>query len=712
MTHDRPAWTARFFAKVHRYRNMLLTRWWVLVVCIGVAVAMATAYIRVAGPEYVSIGQMIVNVKLNIEQGAFYTEDFNNFLGTQAALMQGTEVIQRAHDRVASQNPNLPSYPVTVEVNVVPKTTIFMLTATGDNPAYTKAFLQACMEEYISLKKEMLTHTSDTTIAGLTDQMLQLEPVMQKYDDEITTFLSTNDAALLQEASGVQNYLAILYQQMASAQSQYEMLQSMDLDQNILLEQNQMPLISMMMGSAQGNGVMGNNGSSSTTVGAGNQYSSYFGASTIGMEYLSIKQQILMLKADQEHFAQYLKPKHPEMMQLSEQLERLQRMSDIYRDQNGEELDAQKKALALQITNIQNQVHDWGKQNLELMRKSNQYDRLKAKSDRIQSLYDSLLGTMETLDVNKDISPETVTIYEPATDAAPDANLPKKRFILASVLGLFLGLAVLMIMDRVDDRMNTFTELQDLFEEEVLGQIPLERETRKSGSLPLLQLDDKRHPFVEAYRNLRSSLLYMAETGTRPHTLLVTSSVPNDGKSITTANLAITLAMGGSRVLLVDADLRKGNLHNRLGVKVDTGFSEALMQNTDWRKAVKPTSVANLSLLPRGGTTQRGSELFIGPVMDQFLKDSIKEYDYVLIDTAPVMAADDVTSLAPRVDGVIFVVRAEYTSSRVARAALDMLYQRKARVLGLVFNSVSVATGDYYYYYRYHDYYGKGEGSK
>jgi Mrp family chromosome partitioning ATPase len=116
------------------------------------------------------------------------------------------------------------------------------------------------------------------------------------------------------------------------------------------------------------------------------------------------------------------------------------------------------------------------------------------------------------------------------------------------------------------------------------------------------------------------------------------------------------------------------------------------------------TPVPNLWLLPRGATTQRSSEFFIGPVMERFLQESNKEYDYVLIDTAPVMAADDVTSLAPRVDGVIFVVRAEFTSSRVARAALDMLYQRKAKVLGLVFNAVRPMSGDYYYYYRYKDY--------
>jgi Mrp family chromosome partitioning ATPase len=96
--------------------------------------------------------------------------------------------------------------------------------------------------------------------------------------------------------------------------------------------------------------------------------------------------------------------------------------------------------------------------------------------------------------------------------------------------------------------------------------------------------------------------------------------------------------------------------------------------------------------------------------MGKFLQETIKEYDYVLIDTAPVMAADDVTSLAPRVDGVIFVVRAEFTSARVVRASLDMLYQRKARVLGLVFNAVRMSVGGYYNYYRYQDYYSTHPG--
>jgi len=412
----------------------------------------------------------------------------------------------------------------------------------------------------------------------------------------------------------------------------------------------------------------------------------------------------MLLQADRDRYADYLKPKHPEMIALDQQLEKLGRMLKIYREQSIEQLEAKTNALALQIKNLEVQIKQRGQENLELSRKAAQYQRLQAKTARVQALYDQLLATLQTLDVNKEISPENVTIYQPACDGFQDNTPLPKGLALAGLGGLVGGLILLLLLDRLDDRLNSFTELQDTFDEEVLGQIPRERKPDRHGIIPHLQLDDQRHPFVEAYRNLRSSLLYMAQTGARPRTLLITSSVPGDGKSLTATNLAITLATGGSRVLLVDADLRKGNLHSRLNVQAKTGFSDVFLQGANWREVVQKTEVPNLSLLPRGATTQRSSEFFIGPVMEKFLQDSVKEYDYVLIDTAPVMAADDVTSLAPRVDGIVFVIRAEYTSSRVAHSALNMLYQRKANVLGLVFNSVHVSTGDYYYYYRYQDY--------
>ena len=685
---DRHVRTGKLFSRVYRYRTLLLERWWVFILCIGLTMGAETIYLRYSPSVFISVGQMIVSIKLNIQQGSLYTEELSNFLGTQSALMQGAEVVQRARDRVTSQNPGLTPKPVLLDVSVIPKTTIFVLRASGENPDYTKAYLQACMEEYIELKKSMAARTSDTTIAGMTEQMLRLEPEMQKCDAEMQAFLSTNDVALLEQANGMGTYLISIYQALANAQSESDLLNSMTLDQSLLLERAQSPQTPSTYGIANNNVNM----------------DSQIAPNMIGTEYLTVKQQILLLQADRNRYAEFLKPKHPQMVALDQEIAKLGRVLDIYRAQSVEQLDARKSALALQIQNLEAQTKQRGKENLEISRKASAYARLKAKADRVQALYDQLLATMQTLDVNKEISPESVTIYQPASDGFPDTTKFKKGLTMAGLLGLVLSLGILFMLDRVDDRMNSFVELEELFDEDVLGQIPRERKVGKNIIIPALQPEDQRHPFVEAYRNLRSSLLYMTHTEPRPRTLLITSSVPGDGKSMTATNLAITMATGGSRVLIVDADLRKGTLHGRFNIPNETGFSEVFLGGTDWRAAVKKTIYPNLHLLPRGATTQRSSEFFIGSVMEKFLKESAQEYDYVLIDTAPVMAADDVTSLAPRVDGVIFVIRAEYTSSRVAHASLNMLYQRKAKVLGLVFNSVHVSTGGYYAYYRYQDY--------
>ncbi|HEX9046810.1 MAG TPA: polysaccharide biosynthesis tyrosine autokinase [Verrucomicrobiae bacterium] len=698
VAEDRHVQTGKFFARLYRYRNLLLRRWWVLILCIGAAIAIEVAQIRLTPPMFVSVGQMIVSIKLNIQQGSLYTEELGNFLGTQAALMQGAEVSQRARDRIANQNPNLTPKPISqLTVNILPKTTIFVLRATGESPDYTKAYLQACMDEYINLKKQMVARTSDTTIAGLTEQVLRLEPELQKCDAEMQSFLSTNDAALLEQASGLGGYLTSIYQRLADVQAQAQLLQTMTLDQSLLLEQGHSPVIPSAAGGTAG--VLLTSGLTGQSDGG------FQTANTIGAEYLTVKQQILLLQTNRLRFAEYLKPKHPQMEALDLEIEKLNQVLNIYQNQSLEQMEARKTALALQITNLETQARERGRENLEISRKAAQYERLKAKASRVQSLYDQLIATLQTLDVNKEISPESVTVYQPASDAQPDQTQFKKALGMAGALGLAVGLLILFLLDRVDDRMNSFTELEELFEENVLGQIPREHKKGRAGIIPALQPDDQRHPFVEAYRNLRSSLLYMNHSEPRPRCLLVTSSVPGDGKSLTATNLAITMAMGGSRVLLVDADLRKGNLHNRLEVDPKKGgVSEVFTQGVDWRGCVAETKLKDLYLLPRGTTTQRSSEFFIGPAMETFLKEVREAYDYVVIDTAPVMAADDVTSLAPRVDGVLFVVRAEHTSARVARAALNMLYQRKAKVLGLVFNSVHVSVGDYYYYYRYSDY--------
>jgi capsular exopolysaccharide synthesis family protein len=285
--------------------------------------------------------------------------------------------------------------------------------------------------------------------------------------------------------------------------------------------------------------------------------------------------------------------------------------------------------------------------------------------------------------------------------AIPDRATLPVQLLLGALGGLAVGFLILMLIDRLDDRLASFSELQELFDEEVLSQIPHQKGGGRGNPVSLIVPGDERYSFIEAYRNLRSSLLFMAKPGeSQPKVILLTSSIPNEGKSLTCANLSIMLASSGARVLLIDADLRKGTLHHRFQVPAEPGLTEVVSEGVNWQEIVRPTSYSNVFLLTRGAFTGKSSELFIGASTGKFLKEAANNYDFVVIDTPPVMAADDVASLAPHVDAVVFVIRAEMTSARVARAALDLLYQRQAPVLGLVFNGVRPTSVDYYYYYK------------
>jgi succinoglycan biosynthesis transport protein ExoP len=685
---DRSSARARFHTRLSRYQSLLRRRWWVLV--LGAILGMAVQGINTRSERlsFSSVGRMIVSIKLNIAEGSVYSEELSNFLGTQASLMQSGLVINRAHGRASAQKPEWKMQAAALSVTVLPKTTIFVLRATGADAGYTRAFLQACMEEYITLKKEMVAQTSETTLAGLTEQVIRLEKELRQADAELLAFRSTNSVVFSQDPANnsAANYVAALNQRLANQKSEYELLRLLTVDQSLDRQQG-----------TGGAGPLANGSTDRSTAAGGER------ADT---DYFRAKQQLLLLQAEQQELGRYLRTNHPKMVAMSEDISRREQLLKIFRMQSAEQLESRKASLALEIQNLEKDVREWDGKMLDIQMKSAEYQRLKGNAQRTQALYDRLLATMQALDVNKEISPESVTVVEAASPASQAQSDRSRQVQRGGLVGLGLAVLVLLFLDRLDDRMLSTVELKEAFDEEVVGQIPREKARGPRRQVALLRPADDRHSFAEAYRNLRSSLMYMAEAGARPKTLLVTSSVPEEGKSLTAANLAITMAGTGSRVLLVDTDSRKGALHERFQVPGKPGLTEVLNQGLNWEEVVQATMTPNLFLIPQGSFAPNASELFISGVTKSFLQATAAKYDYVILDTVPVMAADDVTSLAPHADGVLFLIRAEFTSARVARAALESLYQRQARVLGLIFNAARPSFEEYYYY-RYRGHYKK-----
>jgi tyrosine-protein kinase Etk/Wzc len=170
------------------------------------------------------------------------------------------------------------------------------------------------------------------------------------------------------------------------------------------------------------------------------------------------------------------------------------------------------------------------------------------------------------------------------------------------------------------------------------------------------------------------------------------------------ANLARTLALSGSKVLLVDADLRRGTLYKLLGFQETPGLTELLQNSDALPQIVQTNSMPNLHFISAGARMRNPGDHFIGRPFEQMLKQWKRQFEYVVIDCTPVFAADDATTLAPKADGTLFVVRNRYSGARQVREALELLCQRQAKVLGVVFNRANSSLRSYYYY-KYAEYY-------
>ena len=676
------SWSTAFITRLHRYKSLFLRRWWipVLTTCLGLFVEAFLIYQM--PPSYLSASKMMLAGKLNIAQGAVYSEDSVNFYGTQIQLMQSAEVRHSAESLVRSAHPELQPVPVEITVLQKPRTSIFDLAAVGSAPEYTQAYLNAVMQKYLDFKRGMREDRGHEITTGITEQLIQVEKDLRNGEDEMLEFQKQNNIGFIQEqGNSAAQYLVKLNQQYAQLKTEYDLLNLLDLDQNLDRAQNKTE-------AASGQG-SDNQGMPFSDVGPEG-------------DYLKAKQQIQLLKAERETLAKDLRPNHPKILKLNDEITKQDKLIQLFRADALEKLKTRRESIGKQMENLQTNIKEWEAKALDLSQRLAQFNRIKGKVDRLKTLYDRLTTNLKDIDVSQVTgSEDQVSIMEMATPPISVRPGLIKSLLIGFGIGALAGLAILILLDRIDDRMASFSEFQHHFSENILGQIPKEK---TKGKVDLLQPDDARHVFAESYRNIRSSIFFMPYDGPRPKSFLVTSAVPSEGKSTLSANLAITMALSGARTLLIDCDLRRGALRETFGISSKIGFSEVLKQEVNWREVVVPTAYETLFVLPRGKTLSQPSEHLLRESTEALLKEMYQHYDYIIIDSSPVLAADDTTSLAPKIDATIFVVRLSYTSARLTKKALELLYGRQVNIPGVILNFVDTSLPEYYYY-QYSEYY-------
>jgi capsular exopolysaccharide synthesis family protein len=712
---DRFQVASRLYVTLHRHQLLLRKYAWVLGLLALGMILPAYLLTRATPQTYQSDARMWLAGKLDLSEGRLYTEELVNFLGTQADLIRSREVQDRAlasmHKQMTNAAPLKPAqgpldvlrrmfgsaktrkaldeaFPFKLNVVESSKSSLLDLHARGSEPKSTQLFLNTLMAEYLNFKKESRDKTSDRAVKSLAREVNELAGDLKKQQEKVYEFQMSNNVVFLQDqGNGAVNYLALLNRQLATYRTELQLLQSIQPDQWVELNArgHQNGAVEPAPGDAQTQDVMA-------------------GLSGSQSDLYRANQQIHMLKARRADLSKSLRPMHPKIQKLDQDIAAQEKIIEVSRDETLKQLTNRRAALQLEVDNLEKVFTEWEGKTVDAGRKMADYERLRQDVQRTQAAYDRLLQVISTVDVGKSVDQENVSVLESASFGAP-VHMGLRNMGLALVAAMFLGAGALWLLGKFDDRFASSTELAEDFPEKILGEVMDVRIQKQHTQMRPEILAGQKFEFLESFRSIRSALYFMNQNGARPKTLLITSSVPQEGKSTVALYLAATMAVGGARVLLVDGDMRKAKLHRNFGLASSPGFAEILVGEIPPADGINGTSIPNLSFLAAGCASAEPGELVLRSEFNDFLNDVHSHFDYVIMDSPPVLAADDAATLATSVDGVLYVVRGTYTSARMVREGLDALRQRHARVLGLIFNRALSSPFDYHPYQRYRDEY-------
>lgn len=324
--------------------------------------------------------------------------------------------------------------------------------------------------------------------------------------------------------------------------------------------------------------------------------------------------------------------------------------------------------------------------------------------DIANTLSDEFVGLVRELETPEDGSvPDSRVVVEQRASIPDQAFAPNTpRYIaLALALGLIVGIGLAVLRDLLDNTVKDKTTLEEVSGTGLVGMIPLDKERRKHSAVAF----DENSPIAEAFRKLRTNLQFLS-VDDPPRVIVLSSSMPNEGKSTTAINIALALAEADHSVALVDGDMRRPTLAKNLGLVAQVGFSTVLSGSVSLDDALQKTRFPGLTVLTSGSIPPNPSELLGSQSARKLLTEMRTKFDYVIIDSTPLLAVTDAAILAAGADGVLLMARFGQTKRDQLAHAVSTLQSVGAALLGAVFTMVpNRGTSPYHYSYGY--YYGE-----
>ena len=691
------------------YLGIILFRWQIISICFLYCLLAGVLYIHLAPKKYMSSCNVMIyrDPLLTIsKEGAQWAS-----LQTHTYMLENTKLTERVIGKLAETW----GEQVGGRIKMLPGLTVsrarggvnpmLAISVQSGNGLYGKAFLKTLLEEHEQEWENVQRQSRVSAGRMLEDELTRLDAQMQSAEDDVIEYQRLNDIARVEARGTMESrYLSALMERRNQLTTELMMLEA------------QYPAIKDASASVIRN--VGNLTRATGAVSALDEEprnvddsvpdkTNVMGSGEPEDEeikgFQNLRVSLATLQREEQELAKNLKEDHPRLKEIHDKIDNIQSQLSIAAEVQMEQLRDRHAALTIQLDALETAEYKWQAKNLMASSRQAEYKRLQSGINRFANHYDILYQRLHDMRVAEELKAEHFVPEDIATKDKPVWPDPMKILLMALVAGLGSGFGLAFLMQVVDNKVQSIKDVEDILGVPFLGGIPYWAHSGLEKAIRPIVTEEHSTGAIEAYRALRTSLL--SELNKKHEkVLIITSADSREGKTLTTLNMAIMIAQMGKRVLLIDMDLRRGRLHRSLGLDREPGVTDVLREGGSIKDIIQPARIENLYVAPSGSGIDDSAELLQSADIVQLIVDVQDDYDYVLIDTSPVLRVTDTVILATQGIGqVLYVARVNYTPKPMIRYSLDML--KDANVMGLVMNSIEMhKISSLYYAYQYPNY--------
>ncbi len=403
---------------------------------------------------------------------------------------------------------------------------------------------------------------------------------------------------------------------------------------------------------------------------------------------LSLSGQLATLNLDLSRLKEKYKEAHPEVQKIQAQIDQVNKAKIERGQQIVSGLEAELSQLTKRETEIRTAIENQKALAASQSRKGAELEALRKEAESSKNLYEVLLQKLNETDIASSIRNNNVTVIERA--APPRFPIrPEKRKIaaLAFLVGLALGVGLVLVRDYLDNTIKDPEEIERYLHVDLLAAVPKYDESNV-------------HLVTEAYQNLRTSFIF-ARKDEAGQVVLITSTAPHEGKTTTLVNIGKLLASSGEKTIAIDFDLRRAQLHARLGLTREPGVTDFFVRHEDLDSLIRPTRIPNLFALTAGPLPPNPPAILARKQVGDFLQHLRRHFEWILVDSPPIASVTDALLLARHSDMAVFTVQHNEVDKKLVKRSIATLKKATPSFLGVVLNSVDMKSKGYYYHY-YH----------